>query len=31
VTHRYTSLDQVGSAFAGAHKQPEYVKGVVEL
>jgi L-iditol 2-dehydrogenase len=31
VTHRYTSLDQVGSAFAGAHKQSDYVKGVVEL
>jgi threonine dehydrogenase-like Zn-dependent dehydrogenase len=31
VTHRYRSLDEVPAAFAGAHKQPDYVKGVVEL
>ena len=29
VTHRYASLDAVPSAFAGDHRQPEYVKGVV--
>jgi threonine dehydrogenase-like Zn-dependent dehydrogenase len=31
VTHRYHSLDQVPAAFAGAHRAPDYVKGVVEL
>jgi L-iditol 2-dehydrogenase len=31
VTHRYTELDQVPAAFAGAHRQPDYVKGIVEL
>jgi L-iditol 2-dehydrogenase len=31
VTHRYTSLDDVPQAFGGAHKAPDYVKGVVEL
>jgi threonine dehydrogenase-like Zn-dependent dehydrogenase len=29
VTHRYTSLDAVPSAFAGDHRRPDYVKGVV--
>ena len=31
ITHRYHSLDEVPAAFAGAHKAPDYVKGVVEL
>jgi L-iditol 2-dehydrogenase len=31
VTDRYASLDEVPQAFAGAHKRPDYVKGVVEL
>src|SRR4051794_21532951 len=31
VTHQYTSLDDVPHAFDGAHKAPDYVKGVVEL
>ena len=31
VTHRYRSLDQVPDAFAGAHRAPDYIKGVVEL
>lgn len=31
VTHRYHSLDEVPSAFAGAHHAPDYIKGVVEL
>jgi threonine dehydrogenase-like Zn-dependent dehydrogenase len=31
VTHRYTALDQVPAAFAGAHREPDYVKGVVLL
>lgn len=31
ITHRYTSLDAVPSAFAGDHRLPEYVKGVVVL
>jgi L-iditol 2-dehydrogenase len=31
VTHRYTSLDEVPAAFAGAHRMADYVKGVVEL
>ena len=31
ITHRYTSLDRVASAFAGDHEKPEYVKGVVVL
>jgi threonine dehydrogenase-like Zn-dependent dehydrogenase len=31
ITHRYRSLDDVPAAFAGAHRQPDYVKGVVEL
>jgi threonine dehydrogenase-like Zn-dependent dehydrogenase len=31
VTHRYHSLDDVPSAFAGAHNAPDYIKGVVEL
>jgi L-iditol 2-dehydrogenase len=31
VTHRYDSLDAVPSAFAGDHRQPDYVKGVVLL
>ena len=31
VTHRYTSLEDVPQAFSGAHRAPDYVKGVVEL
>jgi L-iditol 2-dehydrogenase len=31
ITHRYTSLDEVPAAFAGAYRDPGYVKGVVEL
>ena len=31
VTHRYTSLDAVPDALGGAHRAPDYVKGVVEL
>ena len=31
ITHRYTSLDEVPAAFAGAAQAPDYVKGVVEL
>lgn len=31
VTHRYHSLDDVPAAFAGDHRRPEYVKGVVTL
>ncbi len=31
ITHRYTSLDAVPAAFAGDHRLPEYVKGVVTL
>ena len=31
VTHRYHSLDEVPTAFAGAHHAPDYIKGVVEL
>jgi threonine dehydrogenase-like Zn-dependent dehydrogenase len=31
VTDRYTSLDEVPLAFAGAHTRADYVKGVVEL
>ncbi len=31
LTHRYRSLDEVPAAFAGAHRDAEYVKGVVEL
>ena len=31
VTHRYTSLEAVPEAFAGAHRAAGYVKGVVEL
>jgi L-iditol 2-dehydrogenase len=31
ITHRYTALEQVPAAFAGAHRQPDYVKGIVEL
>jgi L-iditol 2-dehydrogenase len=29
ITHRYPSLDRVPAAFAGDHRQPDYVKGVV--
>jgi len=29
ITHRYSSLDQVPAAFAGDHRQADYVKGVV--
>lgn len=31
ITHRYTSLDAVPVAFAGDHRRPDYVKGVVVL
>jgi L-iditol 2-dehydrogenase len=31
ITHRYTSLDDVPRAFAGAHTAPDYIKGVVQL
>jgi L-iditol 2-dehydrogenase len=31
ITHRYSSLDQVPAAFAGAHRAADYVKGIVEL
>jgi L-iditol 2-dehydrogenase len=31
ITHRYTSLEDVPAAFAGAWKADDYVKGVVEL
>jgi L-iditol 2-dehydrogenase len=31
ITHRYSSLDQVPDAFAGAHRAADYVKGIVEL
>jgi L-iditol 2-dehydrogenase len=31
ITHCYRSLDEVPAAFAGAHRQPDYVKGVVLL
>lgn len=31
VTHHYTSLDAVPEAFNGAHRAPDYVKGVVDL
>lgn len=29
ITHRYPSLDAVPAAFAGDHRRPDYVKGVV--
>ena len=31
ITHRYRSLESVPAAFAGDHRLPEYVKGVVVL
>ena len=31
ITHRYRSLEQVPAAFAGDHRDPDYVKGVVLL
>ena len=31
VTHRYSSLEAVPAAFAGDHRRPDYVKGVVVL
>jgi len=31
VTHQYQSLDEVPAAFAGAHRDVDYVKGVVAL
>jgi L-iditol 2-dehydrogenase len=31
ITNRYESLDSVPAAFAGAHADPEYVKGVVAM
>ena len=31
ITHRYTSFDAVGRVFAGEHRAPDYVKGVVTL
>ena len=29
ITHRYSSLDEVPRAFAGEHRRPDYVKGVL--
>lgn len=29
ITHRYTSLDDLPRAFAGDHRRPDYVKGVL--
>jgi L-iditol 2-dehydrogenase len=29
ITHRYASLDEVPAAFAGDHRAPHYIKGVV--
>src|SRR4051812_28217421 len=31
ISHRYSSLDAVPAAFAGDHRRPDYVKGVVVL
>ena len=31
LTHRYDSLDAVPGAFAGDHRRPDYIKGVVML
>ena len=31
ITHRYRSLDDLPRAFAGEHRQPDYVKGVLLL
>jgi len=31
ITHRYASLDALPEAFAGAHRQPDFVKGVLTL
>ncbi len=31
ITHRYASLDAVARVFAGEHRAPDYVKGVVTL
>ena len=31
ISHRYRSLDSVPNAFAGDHRSPDYVKGVVLL
>ena len=31
ITHRYTALASIPSAFAGDHRRPDYVKGVVTL
>jgi L-iditol 2-dehydrogenase len=31
ITHRYGSLDGVPDAFAGDHRKPGYIKGVVTL
>jgi len=31
ITHRYASLDVVARVFAGEHRAPDYVKGVVTL
>ncbi|MDB4883762.1 MAG: Alcohol dehydrogenase GroES domain protein [Gemmatimonadetes bacterium] len=31
ITHRYSALESVPDAFAGDHRRPEYVKGVVLL
>ena len=31
ITHRYTSLDAVARVFAGEHRAPDYVKGVVTV
>jgi L-iditol 2-dehydrogenase len=31
LTHRYASLDAVPAAFAGEHRRPGYIKGLVDL
>ena len=31
ITHRYASLDVLARVFAGEHRAPDYVKGVVTL
>ncbi len=31
ITHRYTSLEELPEAFAGAHQHPDFVKGVLRL
>jgi L-iditol 2-dehydrogenase len=31
ITHRYTSLESVPGAFAGDHRTPGYVKGIITM